>query len=1332
MFLRVNVPPVVWPTSADELDRWVSTVAQHQLWERVSDAAERESVRRTVAELIVHVTMLRREGLFPLADDPWQDLAFASRMTERLTWLISGLPGDLTFSAAEVGLLLSVPYVYDALWSGLAGQERVVGPHDLTPSQDASSDRAAFERFAQSYPQPYRRAVAAVARGHLDAAEEIGWWLLHRWIVRQPAAYRPESLTELLAPIAGTRPIPTQREPEDGGPFAAQRISGLLWALRADPGFLSRTDRADALQSVGADGVRERLLGYLLVTARGMAMEAAALPEVIGEHLGIVDPVTATGLRTTIAEATWVPRSTTLVLTAECDHPAVEIALRTHIDAFNHTLTEVQRAAVSDGTLTVLRNIPTHVTTDGLQPSDVDGTRSYQSAGVRFRLAEDRVQELLMGEQLYGDPALAIRELYQNALDACRYREARTEYLRRTREFADGWVGQIRFEQGVDESGRPYLDCVDNGIGMGVRELSEVFAQAGVRLGDLPEFLEEQAEWARLDPPVQLFPNSRFGIGVLSYFMLAEEITVDTCRMGRDGVPGPRLRVSIAGPGSLFRIRTLGPGADSGTTVRLHLRTGGSSVSCVDTLRNVLWVADFATEAADGTDRHVWEPGELSDATPPKQAAGKAVQGAPGTAVVADTAAGVWWCTGDGAILADGLWAGHELTGAVVNLSRELAPRLSVDRTKILAYREEDLERLLWHAIDSLTQAGPAVLTYDWLYTFAHTRPLIADVIFDRALAAGYRQWTLGGDPVDAGIAGCFLPDGNSPGGPDQLVEWRLTALAAAGRYGKLISAAPDWSNVVRARPSDALIISVDIDGSAPWLDPVEIVPLAHLVRAARRIGRSPSEIAARLEELAYTTAVGHETIGSDPDDALFMSRDLDSSRPWLDPANPVLLPHILKAAHRSGRTVRDVAARLTRLGYSFVVEPDSVPVDKFDPADLILASRDLDGAFPWLDPAEPVKLLHLIRVAHKVGKDVSDIGARLAVLGYGLPPGCEGLSTTPDDLILLSRDLDRAAPWLDPAEPVTPIHLLRCAKQTGQPVTDVGARLALLGFTLGVDPAVLSEVEVTQDDIALASRDLGGSPPWLDATKPVSTLHLLRAADSKGVPLAPIAARLQELGYRLATQPEEIIVDHLDQDDAVITSVDLDGAHPWLDPADPVPAVHLIRAGRVTGRDVHDITARLTVFGYTVRTELGELSVDQLTRDDLVITSQDLDGSDPWLKQDEPVGLPHLLQAARRIRKPATEIAARLRQLGYAVEIDLSAIAVDKIRSNDLTYASNDLDGTRPWLDRDRQVSVAHLLAAASKAHQPVKEVAERLSLMGYPTPDLDVRLPRALPGGV
>lgn len=1350
----MDMPPVQWHTIPDDLDTWVDVVARHGLWRRAAGDPALAPVRRQAADLVVQLAWSRRAGLVDLADDPWQDRAFAVRMTDRLGWLVDGLPAELSLSAREVGLLLTVPFVYDTHWSALAGRERGVGPHDLRPSQDATSERAAFERFAQSYAQPYRRAIAAVERGEPDAAEEIGWWLLHRWIGRQAAAYHPATISELLEPLTGSSGTMPGLMPG----LTPARLTELLWALRADAGFLGRTDRPGALVPVAADGVRERLLGYLLVTARALALEATTLPEVVGEHLGIVDPVRAAALQSTLAAAAWQRRSTALVLVAECEHPAVEVALRAHLDALNQLLTDAQRAAAAasaDKPLSVLRDLPTHATADGLAAAEVAGAPAYHSAGVRFRLAEDRVQELLMGEQLYGDPALAIRELYQNALDACRYRQARLEYLVRTgKDAGRAWAGRVRFEQGVDAAGRAYLDCTDNGIGMGVRELSEVFAQAGVRLGDLPEFLEEQAEWARLDPPVQLFPNSRFGIGVLSYFMLADEITVDTCRLGRDGRPGRRLRVSIAGPGSLFRIQDLGPGEtsqagetdrDAGTTIRLHLRAASAqAVSCVETLRTVLWVADFHTEARHGTERHVWRPGELSEAAPPhRQSSEKAAESsgtdgdgggsdAAGTGVVADTAAGVWWCRSGGALLADGLWAGHDLVGAVVNLTRDLAPRLSVDRTKILAHRDEDVDRLLWQAIPALVAGGPAVLTLSWLYSFIHVRPLIADVIFERALASGYLQWELTGDSVNAAVAGCFPSDGGTLNGPDQLVEWRLTALGAAGKHAKIVTAAPDWVHGVRARPSDALLLSVDHDASGPWLDPVETVCLAHLVRAALRIGRRAADIAGRLEELGYNTAVGAESVGTDPDDLVFLSRDCDGARPWLDPADPVLLAHLMKAAHRTSRPVHEVVARLRRLGFTIDVDLSTVPVEQVEPHDLVMVSRDLDGSHPWLDPAEPAPLIHLVRVTQKLSTDLSTVAARMSALGYRLPPGCETLRHEPDDLVLVSRDLDGAHPWLDPAEPVSPAHLLRCVAQTGRDVAYVAARVRAFGFTVGPDPASLAGVELSSDDLTLLSRDLDGSQPWLPAAKPVSTLHILRAAEATSLTVTHVANRLAELGYPLAASPDEIIVDHLDPDDATMASADLDGSNPWLDVTQPVPALHVLRAARITGRDVHDVAARLTVLGYQVDTGTGLAQSDQLTRDDLIITSGDLDGADPWLQPSEPVALPHLLQAARRTRRSAHEIAARLEHLGYTVDVDLSAVDADKIRSKDLVFASTDLDGTRPWLNPEHPVPLAHLFAAAVKTHRSMADVAARLDLLGYRTPDLAVRLPRAQPGGV
>ncbi|MFB9183089.1 hypothetical protein ACFFX1_33570 [Dactylosporangium sucinum] len=1285
---------------------WETIAAEHSVWSRVQDA---DAPRAHTVALARRLAEHRRKAV--LAADPWQDPQFAARMSAQVATLVDALPADVTFTGAEAELLVAVPLLHDALWASIATAERVVEPGDLEPSQDATSDRAAFERFTQTYAQPYRRALAATRAGKRETAAELGWWLLHRWIGRRPAAYQPATIEAL-----------TGRESE-------ARTAEFIRAVRADPAFLNRHDRPEALVSDNT-GVRERLVAFLLTIARGLAIEVTVLPEVVGEHLGIGDPVTARQVLDTVRASHWEPRGATLVLSAACAHPSIEVALRAHIDTLNQLLAEAQRAAARDESLQPLRHLPNRAATDDVGPAMQDGVPAYQSAGVRFRLAEDRVRELLMGEQLYGDPALAIRELYQNALDACRYREARTEYLTRAHDRKLPWDGRIRFEQGVDVDGRAYLDCVDNGIGMGVRELSEVFSQAGVRLADLPEFLEEQAEWARLDPPVQLFPNSRFGIGVLSYFMLADELTVETCRMGRDGQAGERLRVSIAGPGSLFRIQDLGPGTESGTTVRLHLREG-VTVSSVEELRKLLWVAEFATEATDGVQSQHWAPGELSEAAVSEDD-DEDDEDLVGSGVVAAEGARVWWCKGTGALLADGLYAGKEIFGAVVNLNRDLAPRLSVDRTKILAYREEDVDRLLWEAVPALTAPGTTLLGYDWLCRLAPTRPLVADLIFEQAIERGHGKWDMDGETVDAAVTGCFVANDGPVGGPDELVEWRLTALAAGGRYRKVLKPGADWRRAMRARPSDALLLSVDVDGTGPWLDPVDIVPLVHLVRAARKTGRSAPEVAVRLEALGFEPSVGAATVGVDPDDLIFTSRDVDGTRPWLQPDQPVHLVHLLRAAHRSGRPVAQIVERLRQLGFDVDVDVDVLPIEQFGPKDLTIASRDLDGSHPWLDPREPVTLLHLLRAAHKVNLPADETAARLALLGYPLEPGWETLVTEPDDLVLISRDLDSTSPWLELAEEVAPVHVLRAAERTSRPVSEVAARLRSFGFRLGGDLDAIEVVKLEPEDLQLASRDLDGSQPWLDSSRPVPLIHLLRAAESTGREVGDVAARLAACGYRVDVDPDAILIDHLEPDDLTITSEDLDGSDPWLDPMKPIPTIRVLRAAQRTRRSVHDIAARLTFLGYAVSLHGAGPSLDQVEPDDLLITSRDLDGSQPWLDLDEQVPLPHLLQAARRVRRPVHEIAARLETLGYNVDVDLTSIAVDSVKPNDLLLASTDLDGSRPWLDASQPVPLNHLLAAAQKTRKPIEDVSARLRALGYSVPDVDTRLPRLRPGGV
>jgi len=133
----------------------------------------------------------------------------------------------------------------------------------------------------------------------------------------------------------------------------------------------------------------------------------------------------------------------------------------------------------------------------------------------------------------------------------------------------------------------------------------------------------------------------------------------------------------------------------------------------------------------------------------------------------------VWWCRGSGAILADGLWAGQDLVGAVVNLSRELAPRLSVDRTKILGYREENVDRLLWQAVTRWWRRTLRCSSWDWLY-YVHPFPAIGSRTSSSSghYPAGTCTGELGGDsstrpwPVASSPTGaCSLARINSSSG---------------------------------------------------------------------------------------------------------------------------------------------------------------------------------------------------------------------------------------------------------------------------------------------------------------------------------------------------------------------------------------------------------------------------------------------------------------------------------------------------------------------------------------------------------------------------------------
>ena len=168
----------------------------------------------------------------------------------------------------------------------------------------------------------------------------------------------------------------------------------------------------------------------------------------------------------------------------------------------------------------------------------------YLPIDIKFELEHEQIIKLIMGERLYGDPTACIRELLQNAVDTCR--EAREQ---RPKE----WTPEIRVS--LDEDANT-LSVSDNGMGMDEDIVRRYFARVGLsyyRSGDFKGSFR---------------PISEFGIGVLSCFMVADEIEVESKRDGTDPI-----HLRIRNLTESF-VPSKGTQTEPGTTVCLHLKPG--------------------------------------------------------------------------------------------------------------------------------------------------------------------------------------------------------------------------------------------------------------------------------------------------------------------------------------------------------------------------------------------------------------------------------------------------------------------------------------------------------------------------------------------------------------------------------------------------------------------------------------------------------------------------------------------------------------------------------------------------------------------------------------
>ncbi|MEU2058739.1 caspase family protein [Streptomyces sp. NPDC013455] len=759
---KEDVPGPVLCDGAQEAYRWTTMIDQSSLWRYTSggDVAH-ERVRKRLGALVEHIVdSLSTEGAHRA--DPWADPTYPVRVVGQLEALVerARLEGRDLLSPAETAALLAAPVVHEGVVAIALEELRLTLPggmdakgadHENLDGHDRLVRDAAHD-VCRAHSQVRRTAATLRRRGLVEQTAAADHWLRHRFITEWDLLWERtgdypgvDTIIGLLVNAlldASSEPCTvtdTTRLAIDG------QLRQVLGHLAVHPSSSPRIndvrggDEWNCYPPVRGNHWRAQDLARLLWTAGLLAADPRRMSSVLVDHLGAHEPLDPAEVVAAVsadfgydviplAEQDTGPYE--LAARFPCPHPALHVAVEELAARANGTVgllhLEWQKQRTSPPAL--LRGFPERVTSEQLVPLD----ERYKQPLERFRLAEDEIRPLLMGTQLYGDRMLAVRELYQNALDACRYRSMRRQYGATQGRQGPEWQPRIRFTQGWDADGRLYIECTDNGSGMSRAKLTSMFARAGKRYEQDPEFVQERRNWRRAGLS-EMPLNSRFGIGVFSYFMLAEEVVVWTSPVDHYGraVQVEPLRADIQSGSGLLRIGDDPAVAlDGGTRVRLYLGEEETQPpSLVDTLESFLWVADFEVEAeelpregAGGAARQArWEPGELNAPTP-KPWKYEAVQGS----------SDIWLVQGKGRWLLDGVVIkdAESVPGRIVNLRERHRPEPSVDRNTLISH---DRDAVTAEVLDAIPRAAArwTHVALDWLWELVDTSPRVAVEVLD-------------------------------------------------------------------------------------------------------------------------------------------------------------------------------------------------------------------------------------------------------------------------------------------------------------------------------------------------------------------------------------------------------------------------------------------------------------------------------------------------------------------------------------------------------------------------------------------------------------------------
>lgn len=134
-------------------------------------------------------------------------------------------------------------------------------------------------------------------------------------------------------------------------------------------------------------------------------------------------------------------------------------------------------------------------------------TRGFRKESIEFEVDKQKVLDLLIGRSLYKRKDVAIRELIQNSIDACKLRTVEEGYFN----------GEITVTINEDT-----LSVEDNGIGMDFTTAKNYLSLVGSSFYTSESFKKIKESSKSFDP------ISRWGLGVLSCFLISSKVIIET------------------------------------------------------------------------------------------------------------------------------------------------------------------------------------------------------------------------------------------------------------------------------------------------------------------------------------------------------------------------------------------------------------------------------------------------------------------------------------------------------------------------------------------------------------------------------------------------------------------------------------------------------------------------------------------------------------------------------------------------------------------------------------------------------------------------------------